>query len=106
MRVLTGVDAAGRRHHVGLDCTRDILGSQARNAEAHMPLADVASSRHSANGRRIVLIGGAGFIGHHLALRLAARGWDVTVIDDLQINNLGRVSAWPHSPEQIGRAHV
>lgn len=65
-----------------------------------MPLADVASSRHTANGRRIVLIGGAGFIGHHLALRLAARGWDVTVIDDLQINNLGRVSAWPHSPER------
>lgn len=39
-------------------------------------------------GRTIALIGGAGFIGHHLALALAKRGADVHVIDSLQINNL------------------
>jgi nucleoside-diphosphate-sugar epimerase len=39
-------------------------------------------------GRRIALIGGAGFIGHHLALDLAARGADVRVIDSLQVNNM------------------
>ena len=39
-------------------------------------------------GRKVALIGGAGFIGHHLALSLAARGADVEVIDSLMINNL------------------
>ncbi|GIX47104.1 MAG: NDP-sugar dehydratase or epimerase [Candidatus Tectimicrobiota bacterium] len=38
--------------------------------------------------RRIALIGGAGFIGHHLALALARRGACVAVIDSLQVNNL------------------
>jgi nucleoside-diphosphate-sugar epimerase len=39
-------------------------------------------------GRRIAIIGGAGFIGHNLALSLAKRGAAVTVIDSLQVNNL------------------
>ena len=38
--------------------------------------------------RRIVLIGGAGFIGHNLALRLKESGADVAIVDGLQINNL------------------
>ena len=39
-------------------------------------------------GRRIALIGGAGFIGHSLALSLAGEGAHVEVIDSLQVNNL------------------
>lgn len=39
-------------------------------------------------GRKIVLIGGGGFIGHNLALELKKRGADVSIIDSLQINNL------------------
>jgi nucleoside-diphosphate-sugar epimerase len=39
-------------------------------------------------GRRITLIGGAGFIGHHLALELKRRGAEVTVVDGLEVNNL------------------
>jgi len=39
-------------------------------------------------GRRIAILGGAGFIGHHLALSLAERGADVHVIDSLQVNNM------------------
>ena len=42
----------------------------------------------SLEGRRVAVIGGAGFIGHHLALTLAARGAHVEVIDSLQVNNL------------------
>ena len=38
--------------------------------------------------RRIVLIGGAGFIGHHLALTLKKEGAIVEIIDSLQINNV------------------
>ncbi len=38
--------------------------------------------------RRIALIGGAGFIGHNLALALAEQGADVQIIDSLQVNNL------------------
>lgn len=40
------------------------------------------------NGKRICLIGGAGFIGHNLALELKKRGADVSIIDSLQVNNL------------------
>jgi nucleoside-diphosphate-sugar epimerase len=40
------------------------------------------------DGRTVALIGGAGFIGHHLALDLAARGASVHVVDGLQVNNL------------------
>lgn len=37
--------------------------------------------------KRIVIIGGAGFIGHNLALTLAKFGCEVIIIDGLQINN-------------------
>ncbi len=39
-------------------------------------------------GRNVVLIGGAGFIGHNLALQLKNRGAEVSIIDGLQVNNL------------------
>ena len=42
----------------------------------------------SVPGRRVAILGGAGFIGHHLALELAERGADVHVVDSLQINNM------------------
>lgn len=38
--------------------------------------------------RRICLIGGAGFIGHNLALELHRQGAQVSVIDGLEVNNL------------------
>jgi nucleoside-diphosphate-sugar epimerase len=38
--------------------------------------------------RKVVLIGGAGFIGHNLALELKSQGANVEVIDSLQVNNL------------------
>ncbi len=40
-------------------------------------------------GKRIALIGGAGFIGHNLALRLRELGAEPHVVDSLQVNNLG-----------------
>jgi nucleoside-diphosphate-sugar epimerase len=43
-------------------------------------------------GRKIALIGGAGFIGHNLALMLAKMGAEVHVVDGLQVNNLGAFS--------------
>ncbi len=46
-------------------------------------------------GRKIAIIGGAGFIGHSLALTLASRGADVEVIDSLQVNNLLSLSTTP-----------
>lgn len=45
------------------------------------------------SGRRVALIGGAGFIGHNLALRLKALGADVQVIDGLQVNNLVAITS-------------
>jgi nucleoside-diphosphate-sugar epimerase len=40
-------------------------------------------------GKRIALVGGAGFIGHNLALELKRRGAEPHVVDSLQVNNLG-----------------
>jgi nucleoside-diphosphate-sugar epimerase len=40
------------------------------------------------DGKRVLLVGGAGFIGHNLALALRARGADVAIVDSLQVNNL------------------
>lgn len=50
-------------------------------------------SDQSVEGKTIVLIGGAGFIGHNLALELKARGADVHVFDGLQVNHLGAIYA-------------
>lgn len=44
-------------------------------------------------GRKIVLIGGAGFIGHNLALHLQSLGAEISIIDSLQVNNLASFSA-------------
>ena len=51
-------------------------------------------------GRGIVLVGGAGFIGHHLAIRLAAAGARVRVIDHLRVNNLRDLSEAPALPNR------
>ena len=40
-------------------------------------------------GKRIVLMGGAGFIGHNLALKLKECGAEPHVVDGLQVNSLG-----------------
>jgi nucleoside-diphosphate-sugar epimerase len=39
-------------------------------------------------GKRIALVGGAGFIGHNLALELKRLGAEVSIIDGLHVNNL------------------
>lgn len=46
------------------------------------------SDINSIKGRKIALIGGAGFIGHNLALSLKLGGADVAVIDGLEVNNI------------------
>ncbi|MBB73991.1 MAG: nucleoside-diphosphate sugar epimerase, partial [Planctomycetaceae bacterium] len=52
-------------------------------------------------GRKIAVIGGAGFIGHNLALGLAQRGADVAVVDSLQVNNLLTFSSFDeYTPNQ------
>ena len=40
-------------------------------------------------GTRVALVGGAGFIGHNLALELKKRGAEPHIVDSLQVNNLG-----------------
>lgn len=56
------------------------------NRQASLPSDAVA-------GKRIVLVGGAGFIGHHLALTLNRAGAEVHVVDGLQVNSLGYYSS-------------
>lgn len=51
-------------------------------------------------GKRIVLIGGAGFIGHNLALELKRRGAEVSVVDGLQVNNLLSLHSAGEMPER------
>lgn len=40
------------------------------------------------DGKKIALIGGAGFIGHNLAVHLQSLGAKVNIIDGMQVNNL------------------
>ena len=51
-------------------------------------MVDELSVPGDLKGQRVSLIGGAGFIGHHLALDLRSKGATVEVIDSLQVNHL------------------
>lgn len=55
------------------------------------------------SGKRIALIGGGGFIGHNLALKLLDLGAEPHVIDSLQVNNLG---AFTHGLDQNPNAKL
>jgi nucleoside-diphosphate-sugar epimerase len=57
-------------------------------------------------GKRIALIGGAGFIGHSLALALSEMGTDVHVVDGLQVNNLGAFSNAVNDPNKKLYLHM
>lgn len=48
-------------------------------------------------GKRIALVGGAGFIGHSLAIELKERGAEVEVVDGLAVNNLLHYTSLPPS---------
>ena len=41
--------------------------------------------------KKIAIIGGAGFIGHNLAMKLKENNFDVSIIDGLEVNNLTSV---------------
>lgn len=45
-------------------------------------------SIESVKGKKVALIGGAGFIGHNLALELKKQGAEVSIVDGLAVNNL------------------
>lgn len=60
----------------------DIINNFLKSQEGYMVFSEKLA------GRRIALIGGAGFIGHNLALSLAQQGAEVSVIDSLHVNNL------------------
>ena len=57
----------------------------------------VGGDRHVVDvaGKRIALVGGAGFIGHSLAVELKERGAEVEVIDGLAVNNLLHYTGLP-----------
>jgi len=38
--------------------------------------------------KKITILGGAGFIGHNLAIRLKSRGYQCQIVDSLEVNNL------------------
>ncbi len=50
--------------------------------------SEIKKFKSKLKGERVVLIGGAGFIGHNLALELKELVEDVFVVDNLMINNL------------------
>lgn len=56
--------------------------------------------------QRIALVGGGGFIGHHLALRLKAEGAQVHIVDDFAHNNLEirLASGTPGSMDEIHKS--
>lgn len=55
------------------------------------------------SGKRIALVGGGGFIGHNLALKLLELRAEPHIIDSLQVNNLG---AFTHGLDQNPNAKL
>jgi len=51
--------------------------------------------------RRIMVIGGCGFIGSHLVEHLANKGDDVLVLDNLSSGNLRNVRGFREKPQII-----
>ena len=47
--------------------------------------------------QRVLLVGGAGFVGHHLALQISSLGATVSVLDSLQVNSLGHLISGHHT---------
>jgi len=60
----------------------------------------------SLKGERVLLVGGAGFIGHHLALECRAKGAEVAIVDHMQINNIVKIVSDPAMDEQRRRLYV
>ena len=60
----------------------------------------------SLKGKRVALVGGAGFIGHNLALALKERGAEPHIIDSLQVNNLGAFSNASSDPGKTLYMHL
>ncbi|HZH28334.1 MAG TPA: NAD-dependent epimerase/dehydratase family protein [Azospirillaceae bacterium] len=59
------------------------------------------------SGKTVAIVGGAGFIGHNMALEFKRRGADVHVIDSLQVNNLGAImSGWNPQPNADLYVHM
>jgi nucleoside-diphosphate-sugar epimerase len=55
----------------------------------------------SVKGKRVLLIGGAGFIGHNLAIELRSLGADVTVADGFRVNSLLNLATAPSETQDI-----
>ncbi|WP_044826624.1 NAD(P)-dependent oxidoreductase [Thalassospira sp. HJ] len=53
-------------------------------------------------GKKILLIGGAGFIGHNLALELKRQGADVTVADGFRVNSLLNLATESDETKDVG----
>jgi nucleoside-diphosphate-sugar epimerase len=60
-----------------------------------MPMSDI-NLRH----QKVLLVGGMGFIGHHLALALRNVGAEVLIVDNLQVNNIVKILADPELDEK------
>ena len=57
-----------------------------------MPLKNAQTSDQPSRPRRILLAGGAGFVGSHLAERFVREGHDVVCVDNLQTGRLGNIA--------------
>ena len=47
----------------------------------------MSQTEHPLKGKKVVIVGGAGFIGHNMALTMKDLGVDVAVVDSLGVNN-------------------
>lgn len=47
----------------------------------------MSATEHPMKGKKVVIIGGAGFIGHNMALKMKSLGIEVAVVDSLGVNN-------------------
>lgn len=65
-----------------------------------MPAAATSELRSRLANKRVLLIGGAGFLGTSIALKLSELGAAPLVVDQLNVNSLGAFDSEKYSPEK------
>src|SRR5688500_17751537 len=92
--LVTGGGGCHGRHDADGDLARGDQRKRTRHATHHaLPVGAGRRRRSDEMSRRVLVTGGAGFIGSHIADAYLARGDKVWIVDDLSSGRVGNLPA-------------